>query len=386
MTSRQFTLILLVALVLGTAGWFLFHRGERSWESEPVSDHDKVLNFQLNDVAHVTIKDATSELNLIRKADVWVVAERADYPANFEQVSRLLQKVWDMKPVETLQVGPSQFGRLQLIEPPEQKSGTLLDLKDKDNKRITALLVGKQYLKKTEQSVAPGGYPAGRYVMPEDGTKHVFLIGDPLQDLITKPERWISHDFLKIEKPKSIALDGKTPEMKWKIERTNESAPWQLADLKPSEETDQTKASALASTFGNMSFADVLAPDTKPDTIGLDQPSTITIEASHGLTYTLKIGQLKDEKYPVTVSLAAAPNEKPEEKKKQDEKLAQRKKLEGRPFLISKFTIDQLLKKRADLLKPPPSPSPTPTPTTPASAKTKPSRLTTRSGEVDPAG
>ncbi len=362
MNARQFTLLFVVALVLGAAGWFLFHRGERTWESAPVLDHGKVLNFPLNDVAHVTIQDAAGELNLIRQADGWVVAERANYPANFEQVSRLLQKVWDLKPVETLQVGPSQFARLQLTEPPEKESGTLLDLKDKDNKRITALLAGKPYLKKSGQSFAPNGYPAGRYVMPEDGTKHVFLIGDPLQDLITKPERWINHDFLKIEKPKSIALDGKTPEQKWKIERETESAPWRLADLKPSEEPDPTKTSALASTFGNVSFADVLAPDTKPETIGLDQPSTVTVEAFDGLTYTLKIGQLKDEKYPVTVSLTAPPNEKPEEKKQQDEKLAEAKKLAGRPFLISKFTVEQLLKKRADLLKPPPSPSPGATP------------------------
>ncbi len=178
-----------------------------------------MIEFPLNDVAHITIKDGTSELNLVRKEDGWVVRERADYPANFEQVSRLLQKIWNLKPVQTLQVGPSQLGRFDLIEPANgAKGGTLLELKNKDEKRIAALLVGKQYLKKSNQNFGPAGFPAGRYVMPEDGSKRVALVSDPLQDLVTKPERWLNHDFIKIEKPKTIALEGATPTMNWKLD------------------------------------------------------------------------------------------------------------------------------------------------------------------------
>ena len=193
MNSRQLTLIVVFAVVLAAIGWILFHRGARSWESQPTSRDGKVIEFPLNDVAHITIKDGTSELNLVRKEDGWVVRERADYPANFEQVSRLLQKIWNLKPVQTLQVGPSQLGRFDLVEPANgAKSGTLLELKDKDEKRIAALLVGKQYFKKSNQNFGPAGFPAGRYVMPEDGSKRVALVSDPLQDLVTKPERWLN--------------------------------------------------------------------------------------------------------------------------------------------------------------------------------------------------
>ena len=63
------------------------------------------------------------------------------------------------------------------------------------------------------------------------------------------------------------------------------------------------------------------------------------------------------------------PNEKPEDQKKREEefskkkktleeKLAKEKKFEGRPFLINKFAIEQLLKNRADLIKTEPSPTP----------------------------
>jgi hypothetical protein len=380
MNSRQLILTLIIAVVLGAIGWILFHRGARSWESQPTSGGAKVIEFPLNDVAHLTIKNGTSELNLVRKEDGWVVRERADYPANFAQVSRLLQKVWNLKPVQTLQVGPSQLGRFDLLEPANgAKSGTLLELKNKDEKRITALLVGKQYLKKSNQSFAPAGFPAGRYVMPEDGSKRVGLVSDPLQDLVTEPERWLNREFIKIEKPRTIALDGATPTMKWKLERENGSAEWKFADAKPGEELDQTKASASANSISNLSFTDVLDPQTRPETNGLDHPSTAMIQTFDGFTYTLKIGKQSGETYPALCSIEAtlpargspAPNENPEEQKKLDEefakkkttlgeKLAKEKKFEGRPFLINKSTVAQLLKNRADLVKAEPSPTPSP--------------------------
>ena len=379
MNSRQLALIVVFAVVFVAIGWILFHRGARSWESEPTSGDVKVVEFPLNDVAHIAIKDGTGELNLVRKEDGWVVRERTDYPANFEQVSRLLQKIWNLKPVQTLQVGPSQLGRFDLVEPANGvKSGILLELKDKDEKRIAALLVGKQYLKKSNQNFGPaGGFAAGRYVMPEGGSKGVALVSDPLNDLVTKPERWLNLDFIKIEKPRTIALDGATPTMKWKLERENESADWKFADANPAEELDKAKASTLAASVSNLRFTDVLDPQAKPESTGLDHPSTATIETFDGFTYTLQIGKLKGEGYPLTLSIEATlpaptsvdPNEKPEDQKKREEefsrkkkmieeKLAKEKKFEGRAFLINKFSVEQLLKNRTDLVKPEPSPTP----------------------------
>jgi Domain of unknown function (DUF4340) len=380
MNARQLTLILVIALVLGAVGWILFSRGARSWEDQPTSGDKTVVEFPLNDVARVTINDGTNELNLVRKEDGWVVHERADYPANFEQVSRFLQKVWNLKPIQTLQVGPSQLERFDLIKPTKgAKGGTLLQLKNTEGKQIAALLAGKPYLKKSNQDLGPAGFPAGRYVMPENGSSRVALVSDPLQDLVTKPERWLNRDFIKIEKPKTLALDGTIPTMKWKLERESESTDWKFVDTKPNEELDKAKASALASSVSNLRFTDVLDPQTKPETTGLDHPVTATIATFDGFNYTLRIGKLDGEAYPVTLSIegtppvlsSPAPNEKPEDQKKREdefskkkkafeEKLAKEKKFEGRPFLINKFALEQLVKNRADLTKAEASPAPSP--------------------------
>lgn len=397
MNARQLTFILIVALVLGAVGWILFHRDTSSWKDQSTASRDKVLDFPLNDVARITIKDEAGELNLVRKPEGWVVAERADYPANFEQISRFLQRIWNLKPVESVTVGPSQFARLDLTEPtPGSKGGKLLDLKNSDGQRITALLVGKEYFKNTQQSFGPAALSAGRYVMPEDASKHVFLIADPLADMVTKPERWLARDFLKIEKPKSLALAGMNPAMQWKLQRENETADWKFAAPKPGEELDKTKVTTVANVTSSLNFADVLNPDAPPATTGLDQPSTFTIETFDGFTYTLRIGKMSDDKYPVTVAVSASlpaertisPNETPEgkakldeefasRKKKFEEKLEKEKKFEGRPFLLNKFTVSQMLKNRSDLLKTEPSPAPTaaakaPLPARSPSPKSKP--------------
>ena len=124
----------------------------------------------------------------------------------------------------------------------------------------------------------------------------------------------------------------------------------------------------------------MLAPDAKPAETGLDKPSTATIETFDNFVYTLRIGKLMEENYPVLVSVTATlpkertpgKDEKPEDKAKLDQefqaqqmkladKLTKEQKLENRPYLISKATIEQLLKDRSALMaekKPHPLPRP----------------------------
>ncbi len=154
-----------------------------------------------------------------------------------------------------------------------------------------------------------------------------------------------------------------------------------MLGIKPGEELDNGKAGSVSNFLANPSFADVLAPDAPPAETGLDKPSILTIETFDGFNYELRIGKLMDANYPVLVSVKAtlpnerkpAADEKAEDKAKLDkefkdkqkqlhEKLDKEQKLAGRPYLIARPTVEQLLKERSAFLKPPPSPSPTPMP------------------------
>ena len=265
MKGKQLAIVLILLVALGGAALFLNRRNAATWSSTATESNGKILNFPLNDVSHIVIKGSGAELNLIKKDDVWKVKERADYRANFELISALIRKIWELRAVQDVKIGPSQFGRLQLVEPgSDPNGGTLLDLKADQDKRIAALLLGKKNLQQTGAPLSGGGIPSGRYVKAEDNANRVFLIADALDEVDPKPARWLSQDFIKVENPKSIALAGPTPDMSWKIDRDIASAPWKLADAKPGEEFDSAKSAGPSSLFASATFGDVLAPDAKP--------------------------------------------------------------------------------------------------------------------------
>ena len=170
MKGKHLALIILLALLVGGA-WYSLQKGEADAASRQSDGAGtKVLDFQINNVTQVTVKGAGAELNLVRKGDDWAVQERADYPASYEQVSDLIRKLWELKTVQDVKVGPSQFSRLDLVEPGKDGgAGTVAELKDKDGKALAALLLGKKYMKKSDGMGMgmPGempGFAAGRYV------------------------------------------------------------------------------------------------------------------------------------------------------------------------------------------------------------------------------
>ena len=382
MKAKQLILLLVLLVVFGGVGLFFYNRSTESWKKSATTGKTKVVDFSLNDVSHVTIKTSAAELNLVKKDDVWKVKERADYPANFEMIGGLIRKIWELSPVQDVEVGPSQLGRLQLL-PPSQgaNTGTLLDLKDAKDKRVAALLLGKKYMRESNAQFGQGGYPAGRYVKAEGGSGNVVLVSDTFNEVEPDAKQWLDHDFVKIENPKSIALAGATPEKNWRVMRNSANEPWEFADAKQGEKVDSTKFAPVVSSLTASTFADVLAPDAKPAETGLDHPATVTVETVDGFTYVLRIGKAMGENYPVLVSVSAqlakertpGKDEKPADKTRLDqefqkkqkelnEKLAKEKKFESRPYLMSKITIDAVLKDRSAFFPDKPSPTPTPTP------------------------
>lgn len=381
MKGKHLLLLLLLVGLAGAAGYHFYKDNSAAWSGSGGAAGGKVLDFPINDVARIAIKSASGELHLVKKGDEWTVQERADYPAAFEQVRDLIRKLWELKAVQEVKVGPSQFARLELIEAGKDGgAGTVAELQDKDGKKLAALLLGKKYLKKGEGMPDEGeGFPAGRYVVPAGSTK-VSLVSETLDGVATKPEAWLKPDFFKIENVKSVKLEGRTEPQHWTLTRENATAEWKLADAKSDEKLDPAKVSPVAAVFASASFADVLAPAAKPEDTGLDKPAIVTFETFDQFTYVLKIGKPIGDNQPLTISVStdlskqreSGREEKPEDRAKFDtefqatqkrlaDKLAAEKKLESRPFLIAKATLDQVLKDRAALLiekKPEPPPAP----------------------------
>jgi hypothetical protein len=154
----------------------------------------------------------------------------------------------------------------------------------------------------------------------------------------------------------------------WSISRETETGEWKLADAKPGEQLDVSKAGATANPFNFPSFSDIAA-NSKPEEFGLDKPTLITLTTFDDFTYNIRAGQKVSEFYPITVAVTAAvakdrvpgKDEKPEDKdkldkefkekqKKLEDKLAQEQTFEKWIYLVSNWSLEPVLKTRAQLM------------------------------------
>jgi hypothetical protein len=126
----------------------------------------------------------------------------------------------------------------------------------------------------------------------------------------------------------------------------------------------------VANALSSASFTDVVLSTVKPEDTGLDKPIVAELQTFEGFHYTVKIGKADaQENYHLTFDVTAnlsterkpAAEEKAEDKEKLDkefeatqtklkEKLAKEKALAGRTYLVSKWSIDPILKSRSELM------------------------------------
>lgn len=390
MNRKQLTLILTAVVVLGALGLWLRQRDVGSYKTTHGRMGQKALgDFDLNAVARVILKQGTNQLHLVQKNEVWTVEERGGYPANFTEVGEFLRKLWDLKVVQPVAVGPSQFERLELAPDKGTNSPTLVELQDKAGKTIKTVALGKKHMRQSGSPSPFGGdegWPDGRYLMVDNKAESVSLVAETFSNAEPKPETWLNKDFFKVEKVKSAAVTFPVATNSWKLARETESGELKLADAQPEEKLDAAKVSSMPTALSWPSFNDVVV-DAKPEVTGLDKPTVAVFETFDGFTYTLKIGNKSGEDaYYLALAVAAdlpkerkpGTDEKPEDKEKLDkefkekteklaEKLKQEKALEPWVFLVSKYTVDGVLKERHTLMsekkdEPPKTPSATSTP------------------------
>ncbi|MBL9153450.1 MAG: DUF4340 domain-containing protein [Verrucomicrobiales bacterium] len=340
------------------------------------TDRSKVFdNLPINDIAHVRIKTHDAELNLKKAEAGWVVAERDGYAADATKIADLLRSVWDLKIVQTPEIGESQFARLNLLDPAKgtevDKTATVIGFLDASGKESGSLWLGKVAERKTGQASpfgGPGTTEAGRYVRTGEAPT-VFLVSETFSNIETAPSGWLKEDFFKIEKLKSIAIQSGTAADDWKLTREDESGDFTLVDAKEKEELDPIKVGSMKNAFSTPRFEDVIIGDEAKEKA--PGKTTFVIETFDGFTYTVKIGDKTDlNEYYLTYSVdgkfvekrTPGEEESDEEKKKLDEefaanlkklqdKLAAEKALAGKVFKVRSFVAESLVKKRAELLK-----------------------------------
>ena len=390
MKRRQFYILVGAALFLAIAGTVYEMVQSASWEKS-AGDRRVLNDVPIQDVTEIDVQASKDKLTLKNQDNAWRVLERDGYPADFSKIRDLVRTLWELKIVRDLQVGPSQFDRLEIKAPASSEgAGTELSLKS-PSKTLADLILGKKIgeSENDENSVA-----SGRFIFLPALKDRVYVVGELFSsiDPLNVPQ-WLDKTFIKTDDLKSIARKPAGNASGWKLTRPDKKSPWQLADAASGETLNPDLATSLGS----------LAPafeDVKTDgdaNTGLQQPVEIDLETFDGFDYQLAIGnvapnnthflRVRVDAHLITERKPEA-NETPDEKKKRDDEFskqleAQRKRLETEKrfekwiYLASDWSIEPLLKGHDDVVtKPAPSPSPlatvTPSLTLPSSPSPSP--------------
>lgn len=365
MNRKQFILLIVLVAVVGGLAVFISNNKKDTWKSAEKSLTGTYLkDFPLNDVTEIAIKDKEAAITLVKKGDNWTVKERDGYPANFQDIGAFLQKVWDLKPVQQPTVGESQLGRLELEQPGKgEKSGTLVEFKNKDGNALGALLLGKKQLREGNPAMGGGSFATARYVMIPGKLESIALVGEGFNEITSKAADWVNKDFFKVEKAKSVAVTSTNATNAWSLSRETEVGEWKLAGLKEDEKLDAAATGSYNFLLSSPSFNDIA------EVKELKDASKATVETFDGFKYDLSMAPKAGEEYFLQIAVSAnlpkertpGKDEKAEDKAKLDkefkerndklaEKLKSEKQFEGHTYVVTKWTIDGVLKERKDFL------------------------------------
>ncbi|MGZ8264062.1 MAG: DUF4340 domain-containing protein, partial [Burkholderiales bacterium] len=333
MNRKQFLILLVTLLVLGGVGLAMLWQDIAEYRATGAKIGSKVLpEIKVADVAQIELRDAKSNVTLVRKEKGWVVQERNGYPADFKAISDLIIKLIDLKVVQADPIGESLLPRVELVEPGRGEGvGTQVVLKDGAGKVLSNVVLGKKVLKKDPGNPLPAaqdGVPAGRYVRVLSGKERVVVVSDPLGNAEALPGRWVDKDFFKAERVKTLTVNPAAGQQ-WRITRDVEWGQWKFIG---GGDLDASAAVGAVNALSQLAVSDV-AVGAKPDEQA--KATTVTAETFDGLTYTLRLSQRgSSDEYLVNVSVSGEPprerapekGEKAEEKERRDKDFAESRK------------------------------------------------------------
>ena len=237
---------------------------------------------------------------------------------------------------------------------------------------------------------------AQRFIrIPNDGDT-IWVVSNTFFDMEPKPESWLDKDFFDVQKIKEVTVTPTEAVEGWKVGRPDEvTQEFKLLDAKVGEGLDGSKLT-LTSLLSTPTFNDVVPKDKTEEVMkGAVSAKILTFD---GFTYDVKVAkQSKDgsDRYYISFTVSAdIPKERPpvkdekeEDKKKadeafasrkkaQEEKLAKEQKFVGWAFEVSEYTVNNLFKKRSEIVKVEAKSEPVPAPEAPAAPTPAPAPAT----------
>lgn len=374
-------LLLLLAILGGLIGFAVYYQNQQNLSlntaaTRGVKLREKLLpDLQVSSARKFVVRDAKASVSITIADDLKsaVVAERGGYPASIEKLGTVLSDLREQTISSKVQIGKGAWTKHSLKAPGDgtEGIGTQVEVKDGGDKALATLILGSNTEISGNANANPMMGSSQRLIRtPEDG-ETIWQVSNTFFDLEAKPENWVDKAFIDVQKIRDISVTAPKAEDSWAIKRgADTETDFVLADAKPSEKLDNTKLTA-GSLLSSPSFNDVSTKDKAAEL--LKEPVKAKITTFDGFSYDVQVAkQSKDgsDKYYMTVAVSAdipkarAPvkDEKEEDKKKADEafaadkktkedKLAKEQKFAGWVYEVSEYTVNNLLKKRSEIVK-----------------------------------
>lgn len=150
------------------------------------------LAARVNEVTRVEIVSRLNKTLLRRDGDRWLIENRDDYPAVFENVKSAIVGLAELKILEPKTRKPELYPRLGVEDVQSEKSAsTLITLKDTQGRNLAAVILGKP-----REGGDEGPLAHSRYVR-EQGQEQSFLVQGALA-VSADPTTWMKRDLMDI--------------------------------------------------------------------------------------------------------------------------------------------------------------------------------------------
>ncbi|HTT08698.1 MAG TPA: DUF4340 domain-containing protein [Gammaproteobacteria bacterium] len=187
---RRPLLPIITVLVVAAAAWVAYWRAPSTDVGTPPLLPEFVAH--VNDVARVEITTRLNKTLLRRNGDRWLIENRDDYPAVFENVKSAILGLSELKILEAKTRKPDLYSRLGVEDVQSEKSASMLiQLKDAKGGNLAAVILGK-----SREGGDEGPLANSRYVRVQ-GQEQSFLVKGPLE-VSADPMTWVSRDLMDI--------------------------------------------------------------------------------------------------------------------------------------------------------------------------------------------
>jgi len=283
MKTKQMVILVVTGVVLAGLAWWT----SREPQAEGVVKIGQKLlpGLAVNRVDLLELRQREARMRLVKAGDVWTLADRYGYPADFQRIRQLLLGLADARIGQAFPVGDQQ--RLQMELTPE--TALVVTLKSGGEPLAEVLLgASRQATARENLPMGFGGMTDGRYAaLP--GESMAYLIGHALFGATVDVQSWLDTTLLEVPGDRFRAITIRNPgDGTFHLEKTAEGK-WAFRDADDASVFAQDKAASLTGALRYLTLQDIADPALEDAALGFTDPYLFQVDTVDGIRYSLHL-------------------------------------------------------------------------------------------------